>query len=583
MTFGELSAALAELEKTSSRKELTQLLAAIFGRADPDAIAPTIYLLQGRVAPVYEPIEMGMAEKAVIQTLARTFDVLAEEVLARFRDLGDLGNLAEELRRQYAGEADDVPIAMVFDELLALAQVSGSGSGMEKSERLGGLLRRLDPLSDRYLVRIVLSRLRLGVGDPTILDALVTARSGDRETKRILEAAYNRTSDLGLVARTFWDGGTGAAAALQIQVEHPVRPQLAERLPTPEAVITRLGTVVVQNKYDGIRVQIHKDGDSVRLFSRNMEDLTDMFPEVAAAAVQQVQAESVILDGEALAYNPLSEEFLPFQMTTRRRRRYNIAELAEELPVSAFVFDILYKEGAALVDLPLTERLRVLQETIQSGGALRAASSQTESDAEKLTRSFDDAISKGLEGLVVKRPDAPYQAGARNFTWVKLKRHSAGALEDTVDCVLLGLFAGRGKRAGFGAGALLVGLYDEARDQFVTVSRIGTGLKDGEWREIYRRSEPLRVDQKPARVDSLIVPTIWVEPEIVIEVLADEITRSPIHTAGRTDDELGYALRFPRLISFRGADKRPEDATTVRELIEMYRHQGAGRSGAQRA
>ena len=199
--------------------------------------------------------------------------------------------------------------------------------------------------------------------------------------------------------------------------------------------------------------------------------------------------------------------------------------------------------------------------------------SHTLGDAHELTLLFDEANSRGLEGLVAEKPESHYEAGARNFNWVKFKRHSAGALNDTIDCVLLGYLYGRGKRAALGAGSLLGGLYDPERDHFVTVTKIGTGLSDEQWRSIRERTRGLEIDHRPARVSSLIEPSVWVEPQLVLEVLADEITRSPIHTAGKIGSEPGYALRFPRLVSFREADKQPEDATTVRELIELYESQ----------
>src|SRR5436305_2589773 len=288
-----------------------------------------------------------------------------------------------------------------------------------------------------------------------------------------------------------------------------------------------------------------------------------MFPELIEGTLKQVRAEHAILDAEALAYNATSEEFLPFQETTRRRRKHGIEAMAEQLPLKAFVFDILYEDGISLLDTPLLERLKILEETMRPADeTLMLTTSHEIQDAHELTLLFDDAISKGLEGLVVKKPESRYEAGARNFNWVKLKRHSAGALGDTIDCVLLGYLFGRGKRAAFGAGALLVGVYDPGQDLFVTVTKIGTGLSDDQWRSIRERTRGLEVDHRPARVSSLIEPSVWVEPQLVIEVLADEITRSPIHTAGKVGAEPGYALRLPRLASFREGDKLPEDATT---------------------
>jgi len=296
-----------------------------------------------------------------------------------------------------------------------------------------------------------------------------------------------------------------------------------------------------------------------------------MFPELVESALRQVQAEGAILDAEELAFNPASDEFLPFQATARRRRKNQIEATAQQQPLKAFVFDILYKDGASLLDTPLVERLTILEKTLHpDDGALMLATNNFVTDTSTLTHLFDDAISRGLEGLVVKKRESHYEAGARNFNWVKLKRHSAGPLGDTIDCVLLGYLLGRGKRTALGVGALLVGVYDAKRDLFVTVTKIGTGLSDDGWREIRERGKGLEVDHCPARVSSLIVPNVWLEPKIVVEVLADEITRSPIHTAGRVGDEPGYALRFPRLVSFREHDKRPEDATTVQELLDIF-------------
>jgi DNA ligase-1 len=199
--------------------------------------------------------------------------------------------------------------------------------------------------------------------------------------------------------------------------------------------------------------------------------------------------------------------------------------------------------------------------------------------AEVLTRELLDNISQGLEGVVAKRLDSPYQAGARNFNWVKLKRNTSGQLTDTIDVVLLGYYRGKGKRAEFGTGALLAGVYDTDKDEFVTISKLGTGLSDQGWRDIHQRMASLEVAEKPARVNSNFVPDVWLEPAIVVEVLADEITPSPRHTAGMSGDRPGFALRFPRIVSLRTADKKAEDATTVREIREMFDQQRQPRRG----
>jgi len=377
---------------------------------------------------------------------------------------------------------------------------------------------------------------------------------------------------LGLIARTLWDSAEAGLEKLKVRAGHPLRPQLAERLPNPEAVIKRLGLVAVQPKYDGIRVQIHKQGSTVRVFSRNLEDLTLMFAELTAAA-RGLNDEALILDGEAIAYSKELEEYLPFQLTASRRRQHGIEQAALDLPLVAFIFDILYRDGRDLTELPYEERLALVDDVIAGSMVLLPAPIIKTDSVEVLTKTLLDNISQGLEGVVVKRPDSKYQAGARNFNWVKLKRHTSGELNDTVDLVLLGYYFGKGKRADFGLGALLAGVYDAQHDRFATITKLGTGLSDAEWRQIRERADKLQVEQRPARVDSILVPDVWLEPEVVVEVLADEITPSPRHTAGKAGDEPGYALRFPRIVSFRDADKRPEDATTVKEIAELFRQQ----------
>jgi DNA ligase 1 len=578
--FARLAHTFEELEQTSSRLTLIELVTQLFRSIErPEEIEQVCYLVQGRVAPFFEALEMGMAEKSVTKSLALAYHTTPEHVEALYATLGDLGLVAGQVNR----EAGSVPTVLSVDEvflgLKAIAQTAGKGAIEHKSARLVDLLTRVDDVSAKYVVRILLGNLRLGIGDATVLDALAKARWNDVKKRKLLEGAYNKTSDLGLIGRTIFEHpdeeeAQHAVAALDVQVGKPIHSQLAERLPSAEAIIAKMGVVVAQDKYDGLRAQIHKDGQQVTIFSRNLEDQSHMFPELIAGTLGQVRAERAILDAETLAYNATSEEFLPFQETTRRRRKHGIEALAEQLPLKAFVFDILYKDGVSLLDTPLAERLKILEETIAVDDTLVRTTSHTVNDAHTLTLLFDEAISKGLEGLVVKKQESRYEAGARNFNWVKLKRHSAGALNDTIDCVLLGYLYGRGKRAALGAGSLLVGLYDPEQDQFVTVTKIGTGLSDEQWRSIRERTKGLEVDHRPARVSSLIEPSVWVEPHLVLEVLADEITRSPTHTAGKVGAEPGYALRFPRLVSFREADKKPEDATTVQELIELYQSQG---------
>ena len=585
MTFAEFAQYLEQLEQTSSRLTLIDILSELFKVVKADEIDKVVYLIQGRVGPFSEAVEIGMSEKLVAASIGRAYDTDKEKVLKEYAKVGDLGKVASQLashpEREKRAEGS-LAVNEVFDTLTEIAKTTGAGTVEKRINLLAGLLRVSDPISAKHLARIPMGSSRLGVGDPTILDAFAQAKLGDRKKRKILETAYNRTSDLGLIGKTLWEKGEKGITSLGVMVGRPIRSQLAERLPDAKTILEKMGGEVhVQYKYDGFRVQIHKDGDKVRLFSRNLEETTSMFPDLCEGAEKQIKAKSAIFDSEALAYNPDSEEFLPFQETTKRRRKYDIDAMAKKLPLRAFVFDILYFDGKPLIDLPLVERIAYLKKALKEDDVLIPQPGEVTKSVERIEELFNESLTKGLEGLVTKRPDSKYEAGARNFNWVKLKRHSAGELHDTIDCVILGYIFGKGKRSGFGAGSLLVGVYDDKLDEFVTVSKIGTGLTDEEWKEIKVKSEKFKVQSKPARVNSLITPTVWVQPKIVIEVLADEVTKSPTHTAGLRDAQakvksgekaMGYALRFPRLVKFR-SDKKPEEATTVKELLEMYKDQ----------
>ncbi len=589
MKFAQLAEYFEKLETTSSRIEITQILSELLKKVTEAEIEKVAYLLQGRVVPFFEPIEIGMADKMVEQALALAYKIDRGEVRKLAVRTGDMGLTAEQLSQKEKGRSrKQLTVSDVHEGLYTIATTSGQGSVEKKIGTLSELLKQMDSKSAKHLVRITLAKLRLGIGDPTVLDALSIAKIGDKSARASLEEAYNKTSDLGFVAKTFWGKGLSGVAKVQLQVGKPVRPALAERLPNAEAVIKRVGdNFAVEPKYDGFRCQIHvssefrvknselqsKNKKQVRIFSRNLEDFTNSFPDLVNGVLNEVKAESAIFEGEAIAYNPLTDEFLPFQETTKRRRKYAIAEFSQKLPLKLFAFDLLYLDGKDITKKPYVERRAQLSKVISKDDIIILAKEKILHSSKELKEMFEEQVSAGLEGVMIKKLDAPYKAGARGFHWIKFKRMAAGELSDTIDCVLLGIYTGTGKRTSFGAGGLLVGIYDSDKDEFETVSRVGTGLTDEEWRQIKVISNKLQVTRKPARVNSIIEPSIWLEPKLVLEIFADEITRSPVHTAGKVGDEPGYALRFPRLVSFRGTDKRAEDATTVKELVEMYEQQ----------
>jgi DNA ligase-1 len=570
MRFAKLVDYLARLEATTKRLELTAILAELFKEASVQDIAPIVYLTQERLGPAFEPIDFGIGEALAAEALALATGKDKTEIKKLYKQRGDYGIMAEEL---LPAEGKRLTVETVFGRLKEIATTSGEGTVAKKTSLLADLLKKLSGHEARYVLRIPLGRLRLGIGDPTVMEGLSWSKTGDKSLRPTIERAYNVCSDLGYVARLFKEGGVEALSQVHVTVGKPVRPALAERAKSAEEIVTRMGKCAVEDKFDGFRCQIHKDGDKVRVFSRNLEETTGMFPDIARGVCDQVRAKNAILEGEALSYDTETGEFHPFQVTVQRKRKYDIEAMTVKYPLRLMAFDLLYLDDKDLTGESYVKRHDKLAEIVGEGNAIQVAAHLVTQDAKEIDKYFMHAITAGLEGIVAKRLDSKYQAGARNYNWIKLKRSYQGHLSDTIDVVVVGYLRGRGMRARFGIGALLAAVYDEKNDRFVTIGKIGTGFKDEEWPRLREMLDLVAVDHKPARVDAIMVPDVWVEPKYVIEVQADEITRSPIHTAGKVGDEPGYALRFPRVVKSQRTDKRAEDATTVQEILDMYKRQ----------
>lgn len=318
-----------------------------------------------------------------------------------------------------------------------------------------------------------------------------------------------------------------------------------------------------------------------------MEDVTEMFPDIKEAIIKQVDAEEVILEGEVVAYNPHTGVFVPFQETMQRKRKYDIAEKALEIPVKLFSFELLYANGESFLDKEYKERKKKLKDVIKKGNTIVYAQEIIGKTSQDIEDMFEDSVAKHFEGIMAKKLDGLYEAGVRGWNWIKFKKAMSKKLMDTIDVLVMGYTLGEGKRTTFGVGQFLTGVYDEKQDKFVTVSKIGTGLTDEQFREFIKRVKPLETKEKPNNydVDKLLSPDVWLIPKLVVEVGSDEITRSAVHTAGRIlkpsksgkafdVDIPGFALRFPRLENFRD-DKKAEDATSVKELSDLYKRQGS--------
>ncbi|GBD08498.1 DNA ligase B [Candidatus Thermoflexus japonica] len=573
MRFAQLVTYFERLEATTKRLEMFDILSELFQACDREEIDKVVYFCQEQLLPPFRGIEIGMAEKLILRAIARATGASDAEVTRLNKERGDPGLVVEELLQQRKTHPARLSVQEVYDALLRIAETTGEGSVERKIQMLADLFQQSSPKEARYIARFVLGRLRLGVGDPTILDALSKAVVGDRSLRPDLERAYNLCSDLGLVARTLFEQGIEGIRAFRIRVGNPIRPALAERLPSAEEIVEKLGRCAVEVKLDGFRCQIHKAGDHVEIFSRNLERTTPMFPELIEAVRQQIAAREAILEGEAVAVNEETGEIYPFQVTVQRKRKHGVEEMMREYPLVLFAFDLLYADGQDYTPQPYAVRFEALSRLIQPDGRIRLVDRIVTDDPRAIQQFFDEAIERGMEGIVAKRLDAPYQAGARGFHWIKLKRSYKGELSDTIDVVIVGYFRGRGMRAKFGIGALLGAVYDPDSDTFKTVAKIGSGLTEEEWVRIRELLDQIRTEHRPARVESILEPDVWVEPRYVVTVLADEITRSPVHTCGKADEEPGYALRFPRVVGWIREDKGPEDATTVKEILSMFQMQ----------
>ncbi len=570
MYFHELATYFHKLELTTSRNTMTEILAELFKKASSDEIGKLCYLLQGRVEPLYEPVEFGIADKFMIRAIAKANTIADTQVVKVYKKSGDLGKAAE-LLHTHKGTGK-FAIAEVYERLYELAKESGSGSQEKKIAILSDLLTHVDPLSTRYIARIPLDKLRLGFSDMTILDGLSWMLTGDKTLRAQLEDAYNVRPDIGLLAQTVKEHGAKGLASIKAKVGAPILASLCQRLPTADEMIKKMRTVAVEPKYDGVRVQIHvqkvqNSKFEVQSFSRNLENTTAMFPELQDIS-KQLNAREVILDSEAIGVDPKTGRFIPFQETMTRKRKHGIEQARSDVPLKFYVFDILYKDGKDLLSTPLSARRKILEATLNKGLYL-VISPQIVTDEARIIRSHhDEQLKKGLEGAVVKKWDSPYEPGRRGYSWVKFKEEEGktGKLTDTIDAVVMGYYQGEGKRAGFGIGAFLVGV--KKGEEFVTVTKIGTGVSDELWKDLRVQLNKLKVNDKPKEytdVDKIFTPDVWVTPKLVIEVAGDDLTKSPTHGAG-------VAIRFPRLVRIR-TDKSPREATTVAEVQQMYSSQ----------
>ncbi len=576
MDYRVVAAAYEDLEQATGRLELIARMARLIADTPAEELPTICYLGQGLVAPEYAGVDLGVAAKLAARAVGAAVHRTAAEVNETLRETGDLGRAAERLVAADGGRPSSLTVSEVVDTLLEIAAAAGAGSQGRKLELLSRLIGRATPLEARYLLRLVTHNLRLGIGTPTILDALAEVHAGGRKQRPVLERAYTICCDLGLVAATLVSGGLAAVEQLSVRAGHPVRVMLAQRLSRADEILTKLGgPCAAEYKYDGMRVQAHRTSDGqVELFTRRQERVSAQFSDVVELLRAGLGPREAILEGEVIAYDPAANELRPFGEVMLRRRKHGIAAAAQEVPVGLFCFELLYADGADLTLLPYPERRARLAEAVTVSDRLRLTTAARVEDPAALDAFFAQAVADGAEGLVCKglRADSVYRAGARGWQWIKLKRDYRTELADTLDLVIVGAYEGRGRRHG-SYGSLLLAAYDPETERYRTVGRCGAGFSDADLATLPERLEPFRRAEPPPRVDSRVPADAWFEPALLIEVLSAELTVSPNHTAGRWEfgEDRGLAMRFPRFTGRWRDDKEPQDATTTAQLVQLFR------------
>lgn len=595
MDFNNFAQFLSKLENLSSRNEMTVYTSEFLKQLDPASVKPAMYLLQGRLAPKYIPIEFNFSLKLIIKSLSLA--VNESQVLEIYKSKGDVGLLVEEILNNWNKYKNTENLALdnfeysprslsvtdVFNDLEKIALATGSGSQEKKMTVFLNLILSIDSLSAKYISRIIVGALRIGMSEKTLLDAMSWAVSGDKSLRKTLDTAFGYRADIGELVKILVDNNfsdiENKLKHIKLMPGTPVASKLVERESSPEAVWKRMPNCFVQPKLDGLRGQIHynKKADIVEIYSRNMENMTAQYPEIVQS-IKELGVESIILDSEIIGFNEETSSYSRFQDTMKRKRKFGIEEFSQTIPVKAMCFDCLYLNGEDLTSKPLEERILTLKNILsESTKALALLETEQMHSEDELAEYFKTKVEAGLEGIITKELGTNYEPGTRNFKWIKLKANTRSDLVDTIDVAIIGYYIGRGDRSRFGFGALLAAAYNPKDDKYYSLGKIGSGFTEAQMQEMFKDMSKLKLDSKPENfvVNSTLFPDVWIEPKIVAEIVADEITRSPNHTAAINisakvegdDSTKGLSIRFPRMKKWNRDKDYPN---TVDEIIRMY-------------
>jgi len=578
MKFSLVADTLSYMESTTKRLELTQHLVDLFKITPPDIIPKVVYLLQGKLRPDHEGVEIGIAEKIAIRALSKSSGISVKKIEHEYKETGDFGQVASKILEQKTQTTflnQDITVERVYDTLYKIAELKGARSQDMKMKYISSLLNDATPTEGGFIAKIITSNLRLGIADYTILDALSVAYTGSKENRPVLEHAYNVCSDLGKVSQAVSKDGINSLKDFQVKIFSPIRPMLAERVKSPQEAHEKMGLEFASEyKLDGERVQIHRQGEKVILYSRSLENITNYYPDIVENIGKSLKVNEVILEAEIVAINDDTGEFLPFQELMHRRRKYKIAKAVQEYPITVNFFDILLEDGKSCLDTTYKERRKTLERIIVEDSFAKVMPMTLVKTDNEVEDSLENAINAGCEGIMLKHLDSAYRAGARASNWLKLKREYRNELGDSLDLVVVGAFYGRGRRTGR-YGALLLSAYDDQTDAFPSICKVGTGFTDESLDQFYQILADKITVKKDPRIESGLEADVWFDPEVVIEIVASEITLSPIHKVAmdKIRKGSGLALRFPKFTGKIRFEKTSENATTIDEILTLYNSQ----------
>jgi len=579
MEFSIISEMFEMMEKTTKRIELTNILVELLKKTPKKIIPNVVYLLQGIIRPNFEGVELGIAEKLAIRAISKSAGLPIKKIEDDYRECGDLGLTTSnilKIKTQTTFTAEKITVERVYETLFKIAKLEGKGSQDLKMKYISSLLNDATPLEGKFVLKILLGTLRLGVAENTVMDALAIAFTGKKENRELVENAYNVSSDLGKVSLVLATDGIDEIKKFKISLFSPIRPMLADRVQSEKDVIEKMKhePFAAEYKLDGERVQIHKKGHEVKLFSRSLEEITQYYPDIVDNIGKSIKTDNGVFEAEIVPINENTGDFLPFQELMHRRRKHKLDEAISQYPIQVNFFDVLYCDKNDCLNKTYDERRNILEDQVQENDFAKLVLMERIETENGIEDFLENSINSGCEGLMLKVLGAPYRAGTRGSNWLKLKREYRNELGDSLDLIVIGAYFGRGRRTGL-YGTLLLATYNPEKDNFPSICKVGTGFTDEILDQLYQILSNKVTLKKNPRIESEMEADIWFEPELVLEIVASEITLSPIHKTGLDliRKSSGFALRFPKFTGKIRYEKVIEDASTGEEVFALYKRQ----------